>query len=98
MKELCRVQALNGWSIHLAPIDYSRNSTYENPNIKSPEDRMKIYGHWDHRRIYGKDYKSRLESSGFNVFVFKTEDFCEDDEIVKMGLKKDDEIYYCSKR
>ena len=97
MKELHRVQKCNGWSIHLAPIDYSRNETFENPLINSPGERKKIYGHWDHKRIYGKDYKKRLESSGFKVSVFKTEDFCDEYEIAKMGLKKDTEIYYCCK-
>lgn len=97
MKELHRVQRSDGWSIHLVPIDYSKNDTFENPLIKSPEERKKIYGHYDHKRIYGKDYKKRLESSGFRVAVFKTEDFCDENEIYKMGLKKDTEIYYCSK-
>lgn len=97
MKELQRVQKLNGWSIHLAPIDYSRTETYENPEVKTPEEREKVFGHYDHRRIYGTDYKSRLESSGFKVSVFKTSDFCSENEITKMGLKKDTEIYYCTK-
>ncbi|MEA3497349.1 MAG: methyltransferase domain-containing protein [Bacteroidota bacterium] len=97
MKELHRVQSIDGWSIHLVPIDYSRNDTYENSLIKSPEERMKVYGHHDHKRIYGKDYKNKLESSGFKVTVFKTEDFCEENEIAKMGLHKDTEIYYCRK-
>jgi SAM-dependent methyltransferase len=97
MKELYRVQSGDGWSIHLAPIDYSRNDTYEDPLIKSPDERRKIYGHYDHKRIYGMDYKKRLESSGFKVAVFKTVDFCDENEIVRMGLKKDTEIYYCCK-
>jgi len=97
MKELYRVQRIDGWSIHLVPIDYSRNDTYENPAIISPEERMKIFGHHDHKRIYGKDYKKRLESSGFKVTVFKAEDFCDKDEITKMGLTNDTEIYYCKK-
>jgi len=84
MRELYRVQNVDGWSIHLAPIDYSRNYTYENPLIKDAEERKKIYGHYDHKRIYGKDYKKRLESSGFNVTVFKTEDFCVENEITKI--------------
>jgi SAM-dependent methyltransferase len=97
IKELYRVQKINGWSIHLVPIDYSRNDTYENPLIKSPEDRKKIYGHYDHKRIYGKDYKNRLEQAGFQVNIFKTEAFCDENEITIMGLKRDTEIYYCRK-
>lgn len=97
MKELCRVQDPNGWSIHLAPIDYSRTETFEDPSVKSLEERARIFGHYDHKRIYGTDYKKRLESAGFKVVVFKTSDFCDEKEIVRMGLKNDTEIYYCTK-
>lgn len=97
MKELYRVQKKDGWAIHLAPIDYSRIDTYEDPLIKSPKERQKIYGHYDHKRLYGTDYKVRLKSAGFNVEVFKTEDFCDEKEIINMGLKKETEIFYCKK-
>jgi len=97
MKELHRVQKKDGWAIHLVPIDYSRSDTYEDPLIKSPKERRDIYGHHDHKRIYGTDYKKRLESSGFNVENFKTEDFCDEKEIINMGLKKGTEIFYCKK-
>lgn len=97
MKELCRVQKPKGWSIHLAPIDYSRKETFEDPSVTDPAERQKVFGHYDHKRIYGTDYKNRLESSGFKVSVYKTADFCDEKEITKMGLKADTEIYYCTK-
>ena len=65
--------------------------------IKNPKERREVYGHYDHKRIYGTDYKNRLESSGFNVEIFKTEDFCSEKEINNMGLKKGTEIFYCTK-
>lgn len=97
MKELHRVQKDNGWSIHSVPIDYSRYSTFENPLIISSNERFKIFGHFDHRRIYGRDYSERLESAGFKVTIFKTSDFCNENEIRNMGLIKDAEIFYCTK-
>jgi SAM-dependent methyltransferase len=97
MKELCRVQKKAGWSVHLAPIDYSRKDTFEDPSVIDPDERQRIFGHHDHKRIYGTDYKNRLESAGFTVSIFKTSDFCNEKEIIKMGLKPNTEIYLCKK-
>lgn len=97
MKELYRVQNKVGWSIHLAPIDYSRQETFEDPSVTDPDERQRIFGHYDHKRIYGTDYKNRLESAGFLVSVLKTRDFCSEKEMLQMGLKNDTEIYYCTK-
>lgn len=97
MRELYRIQRENGWSIHLVPINYSNSSTYENPAIVTPEERKKAYGHHDHKRLYGTDYKNRLESAGFNVTVFKSEEFSTENEIFEMGMRKGFEIYLCKK-
>ena len=97
MKELYRVQKSSGWSVHLVPIDHSREYTFEDPAITTPEERNRVYGHYDHKRIYGRDYKNRLESAGFRVEVFMTKDFCTEEEISRMGLFENTEIYYCRK-
>jgi SAM-dependent methyltransferase len=97
MKELCRVQKKDGWSVHLVPIDSSRKTTYQDPALTSPQERLEVYGHHDHKRIYGRDYKNRLEESGFNVKIFKAEDFCDPSEISRTGIKNGTEIYYCTK-
>jgi predicted SAM-dependent methyltransferase len=97
MEELFRIQKSTGWSIHLVPIDHSLEVTFEDPAIITPEERNSAYGHYDHKRIYGRDYKKRLMSVGFRVEVCKTKDFCSEDEILKMGLFENTEIYYCRK-
>ncbi len=97
MHELVRVQKSSGWSIHIVPIDHSRETTLEDPAINTPEERNRVYGHYDHKRIYGRDYKNRLESVGFRVEVFTTKDFCTGEEISRMGLFDFTEIYYCTK-
>jgi SAM-dependent methyltransferase len=97
MRELYRVQKNDGWSVHLVPIDYTRRDTFEDQSINTPELRQKIYGHYDHKRIYGTDYKNRLESVGFTVEIIMIEDFASEDEMCQMGLKKGFEIYFCRK-
>ena len=67
MSELFRVLSPGGWAILQAPV--LREKTYEDPAIVTPEERERLFGQRDHVRIYGLDYRDRLESAGFNVKV-----------------------------
>jgi len=51
----------------LAPVDYARVSTFEDDTIADPAERTCIFGQYDHRRIYGRDYADRLREAGFEV-------------------------------
>ena len=67
MKELFRVANNRGWSIHLAPIDYNRDKTFEDPSIDTPEKKQEVYGHHDHKRIYPGRVPSKRNTAGVNV-------------------------------
>lgn len=67
MREVVRVMKRGGWGIILSPIDYSRGETFEDDTITDPAERTRIFGQYDHRRIYGRDYAERLRSAGFEV-------------------------------
>lgn len=67
MKELFRVLKKGGTGIFQVPQELSRSQTYENPDIKTPEDRAAHFGQYDHVRIYGRDYFDRLRQVGFEV-------------------------------
>jgi len=67
MKELYRVMKPGGMGIFQVPQELARESTYEDPNIISPEDRATHFGQYDHVRIYGRDYFDRLRNVGFKV-------------------------------
>jgi ubiquinone/menaquinone biosynthesis C-methylase UbiE len=67
VKELYRVLKPNGWAILQVPI--LRDKTFENPSIKTREQRLKYFGQEDHVRIYGLDFKERLTELGFKVEV-----------------------------
>jgi len=68
MKEIfSRVLKPSGWAILQVPI--LRDKTFEDPSIITPEDRERVFGQRDHLRIYGLDYKYRLEQVGFSVKV-----------------------------
>ena len=67
MKELYRVLKPGGFAILQVPIDYSRETTYEDKSITSPEDREKHFWQKDHLRLFGRDYPDKLAAAGFNV-------------------------------
>ena len=51
----------------LVPEDRGRATTFEDDTITDPDERTRIFGQYDHRRIYGKDYDERLQKVGFRV-------------------------------
>ncbi len=67
MREIHRILKDGGWGVILSPIDYSRSTTFEDDSITDPKLRTEIFGQYDHRRVYGKDYGDRLRESGFTV-------------------------------
>lgn len=97
MAELYRVLKKEGWAILLVPI-IAQNETEEDFPKNTAEERMKYYGHPEHVRNYGLDYKKRLEESGWNVDVIYPKDFLSEDDIELMGITKAaGEIYLCKK-
>jgi SAM-dependent methyltransferase len=97
MRELFRVLKPNGWSILQVPIDLKRDKTFEDPSITMPEDRTRFFGQHDHVRVYGRDYRDRLEESGFLVTVDGYARDLGTDLIKKYSLKQHHEIYFCRK-
>jgi len=67
MKELFRVMKKGGMGIFQVPQDLNRNVTFEDNSITNPKERAKIFGQYDHVRVYGKDYFDKLRSIGFEV-------------------------------
>ena len=98
MKELFRVLKPGGWAILQAPIPAEHDKTFEDSDIVLPEDRERIFGQKDHVRIYGRDYKDRLEEAGFTVKVDGYVRELGDDKIKKHGLSEDQDIYFCAKQ
>jgi SAM-dependent methyltransferase len=97
MSEIFRVLKPGGWSILQVPISLSLSETYEDPAIRTPEEKERFFGQNDHVRIYAADYKRRLESAGFVVEVCSSKNTLSASEICKYALLKDENIYLCSK-
>lgn len=67
MSEIYRVMKKNGFAILQVPIDYNRSETFEDASITDPKMREKMFGQYDHVRVYGLDYSKRLAKVGFEV-------------------------------
>ncbi len=97
IKELFRILKPNGWALIQVPIDANLKKTFEDPTVILPKNRRRLFGEENHFRIYGQDYKNRLESAGFKV---KIDDFVKEISkkvSIKFGLDKLEKIYYCVK-
>lgn len=68
LKEMYRIMRSGGMGVMLAPIDYTLETTFEDDTITDPKQRAEVFGQYDHRRIYGKDYLERLRAAGFEAF------------------------------
>lgn len=97
MKELFRILAPNGWAVLQVPIDYSRQTTYEDPDIVAPEDRLRAFGQEDHVRVYGRDYEERLRRTGFYVEVLHLQDSLGPGQTDYYRLDPDECVYLCGK-
>ncbi len=67
MQELYRVLKSGGMGVFQIPQDLSRETTFEDNSITDKKERAKIFGQYDHVRIYGKDYFDKLRYIGFKV-------------------------------
>ena len=68
LREIYRVMRKGGWGVILSPIDTEREETFEDDTITDEAERTRIFGQYDHRRIYGRDYADRLREAGFEVY------------------------------
>ncbi|WP_373516982.1 class I SAM-dependent methyltransferase [Pricia sp.] len=67
MSEMYRVLNTGGWGIFQIPQDLKRDETFEDDTITDQKERAKIFGQYDHVRIYGRDYFDKLRNIGFTV-------------------------------
>ena len=68
LSELYRIMRRGGWGVILSPVELEREKTFEDDTITDRAERTRIFGQYDHRRIYGRDYAERLREAGFEVY------------------------------
>ncbi|MFK5974350.1 MAG: methyltransferase domain-containing protein [Flavobacteriaceae bacterium] len=88
MQELYRILKPGGWGIFQIPQDKDREKTFEDHSITDKKERAKIFGQYDHVRIYGQDYFNKLRTIGFEVEEIDYTAYLSSSEIEKYRLAK----------
>ncbi|MGB5553362.1 MAG: methyltransferase domain-containing protein [Flavobacteriaceae bacterium] len=88
MQELFRIMKPGGWGIFQIPQDLKREKTFEDNAIIDKKERAKIFGQYDHVRIYGRDYFDKLRTIGFQVEAVDYTADLSSEEIEKYRLAK----------
>ena len=98
MREIHRVMRRGeGWGVILSPVELEREKTFEDDSITDPEERTRIFGQYDHRRVYGRDYADRLREAGFEVEDLDYASALTAEERERYALPKD-HLYIVRKR
>lgn len=98
MQELYRVMKTNGFGIFQIPQDLSRENTFEDDSITDPKERAKIFGQYDHVRVYGRDYFNKLRSIGFTVDEIDFTKKITPENVKRFALSKDEILPVCYKK
>ena len=88
MQELLRILRPGGWGIFQIPQDLARATTFEDDSITDKKERTKIFGQYDHVRVYGRDYFDKLRELGFTVEEIDYTNVLGDTAVQKYRLAK----------
>ena len=97
IQELYRVLKPGGFGIFQIPQDLSKAITFEDNTITDRKERAKLFGQYDHVRVYGRDYFDKLRSIGFKVDEVDYTKKITLDKIEKYCLMKNEILPVCYK-
>lgn len=97
MQELYRVLAPSGTAVVQVPYDAKREITFEDNTITDQSERTRIFGQYDHLRVYGMDYFKKLSSIGFDVSALDYTSGISSDDIERYRLCKGELLPVCKK-
>ena len=95
MQELYRVLKPGGIALLQVPLESNRKETFENDSIVNKAERTKVFGQYDHVRVYGKDYFDKLRQTGFEVSEIQFGKSLTEAERLRYAVTKDEYIPLC---
>lgn len=97
MHELHRVLKPGGLGILMVPIALGNDRTLEDASVTDPKERVRLYGQFDHVRLYGRDYVDRLRESGFQVTEDAMTERMTAEEVFRFGLLRSEVVHAVTK-
>ena len=97
MQELYRILKPGGTAILQIPQELDRATTFEDDTITDPIERAKIFGQYDHVRVYGRDYFDKLRTVGFTVKEVNYTKVLTPELVEKYCLAKGELLPVCTK-
>ena len=95
MQELYRVLKPGGKALLQVPLDPKRSTTFQDNSITDKATRTKIFGQYDHVRIYGMDYFEKLRTIGFQVDELQYGKTLSKDDRARYAIVKTEYIPIC---
>lgn len=96
INELMRVSKPDGTLVLSFPICYDIDTREETKTL-SDDERIALFGQNDHVRLFGRDFKERLESYNLEVTVLSPKNIMTKEESDSMGFIYDDTLILCKK-
>jgi len=97
MQEIYRILKPGGTAILQIPQDLNRQITFQDNSITSKKERAKIFGQYDHVRVYGRDYFEKLRGIGFKVEEVNYGSRLSPVDIDKYRIAREEIIPVCTK-
>ena len=96
MAEFHRLLKPGGWAVINVPV--TEESTFEDPSVTDPEERLRLFGQKDHVRRYGRDYLDRLRAAGFQVEIVSPSELFSATDIERLAVRIEaGDVYLCTK-
>ena len=92
MAELYRVLKKGGTLIAQVPLEEARQKTFEDISISDTKERSRVFGQYDHVRVYGQDFYQRLQSVGFSAKGISILNQLSAEEIRRFALPENERI------
>jgi SAM-dependent methyltransferase len=92
LAEFGRVLKPGGFALIMVPLVAGWAHTYENPNVKTVEERTLHYGK-DHIRFYGADIRDRIRAAGLQLEEFTAEG----EAVIRYSLTRGEKIFVATR-
>src|SRR6266567_483298 len=89
LAEIYRVLKPGGIALIMLPVIEGWAMTYENPRVRTAEERKRHYGQADHVRYYGADVRGRIRAAGFQLEEFTAEG----EDVLTYGLQRGEKVF-----